>query len=372
MGSFSVANLGIAQAVVASLGTVMIVGLGFLQRPSRASLMWSLAFILAMISTWVTLAGEALALEGLRRLGLGLMLGAPALIWSGFRARRRVPALPWIAAVQAAVSAAVLIVLADPQAYSLGFRALFLAAGVFAALTVVEIQRSPDRHERLVLPLLLVSSAFVVLGVFSLLAGLISSPGTSEDLALVRLLNSLGMLVYLVCVTVTLLFFTSVSSVGVQTARSWTQFAVAATDRLARARAAGETSWVLLSVQIDDPDEIRAAAGEASFSRIAERFDQAVVSSFPAEADIGREGRGRLVVLIARPGPVVREHMRALLHEVSIIDAAQQISVQLSASIGWAPADVVGYDFPALLTAAQQASAEASARGGDRWQRIGA
>jgi hypothetical protein len=64
--------------------------------------------------------------------------------------------------------------------------------------------------------------------------------------------------------------------------------------------------------------------------------------------------------------------MRALLHEVSIIDAAQQISVQLSASIGWAPADVVGYDFPTLLTAAQQASAEASARGGDRWQRIGA
>src|SRR3546814_9570890 len=87
----------------------MIIGRGLLQRPSRASLLWSLAFVLAMVSTWVTLAGEALGNEPVRVYGLGLMLGAPALIWSGFRARRRVRAMPWTTVAQSLAGGAVLI-----------------------------------------------------------------------------------------------------------------------------------------------------------------------------------------------------------------------------------------------------------------------
>ena len=145
-----------------------------------------------------------------------------------------------------------------------------------------------------------------------------------------------------------------------------------ATDRLARARSAGETSWVVLAVRIDDPDDIRSAAGETAFARIVDRFEKTVRASFPAEADFGRESRGRLVVLIARPGPVVREHVRDMLRAITEIDAAAQIAVRLSASVGWAPADVVGYDFATLLSAAQRAAEEASDLGCDRWQRIGA
>lgn len=371
MGSFAIANLGIAQATVAALGTVMIIGLGFLQRPSRASLLWSFAFVLAMVSTWVTLAGEALGNEAVRVFGLGLMLGAPALIWSGFRARRRVRTMPWLAVVQSLAGGAVLVLSSDTPAFSLVFRALFFVAAVFAGLTLWEIQRSADRFDRLVIPLTLVSAAFVVLGTFTLISGLaFPSGGTGDDLTFVRTLNALGMLIYLVCATVTLLFFTSVSPVGVHTAASWPQFTVTATDRLDRARAAGETSWALLAVRLDDPDEIRAAAGDASFAGILDRFERTVRDSFPAEADIGREGRGRMVVLVARPGPVLREHVRTLLREVTEMNAAQPIAVQLSASVGWAPADVVGYDFAALLSAAQRACDEASAGGGDRWHRI--
>lgn len=364
------AGLGIAQATVATLGTVMIIGLGFLPRPSRASLLWALAFVLAMVSTWVTLAGEALGDEPARRAGLGFMLGAPALIWSGLRARGPgVRTFAWVAPVQAIVSAAVLVMIGDSPAYGLVFRVVFFGAAVFAALTLVELSRSPDRHERLVYPIAVVSGAFVVLAAFTLLSGVIF-PATGGDLGLVRTLNSLGMLVYLVCATVSLLFFASVSPVGVQRASSWPQFSVTASDRLARARSAGETSWVVLSVRMDDPDDIRVAAGESAFARIVDRFETAVRESFPAEADIGREARGRLVVLMSRPGPVVREHVRVLLRAVTEIDAAQQISVRLSASVGWAAADVVGYDFPVLLAAAQRAAEEASDLGGDRWQRL--
>lgn len=371
MESIAVANLGIAQATVSTLGTVMIVGLGFLQRPSRASLLWSLAFILAMVSTWATLGGEAIGFESVRRAGLGLMLGAPALIWSGFRARRGVAPRAWIAPVQSVVTAAALVATVDPVWYGLVFRLMFFAAAVFAGLTLVEIRRSADRHDRLVLPLALVSGAFVVLGSFILLAGLLF-PFAQGDLSLVRTLNALGMLIYLVCATVTLLFFTSVSPVGVHTAASWPQFTVTAADRLRRAGDAGERAWALLTVRIDDPDEIRSAAGEAAYARIAEQFEQVVRASFPAEADIGREGRGRLVVLLARPGTVLREHVREVLRRVTEMNAAQSLAVQLSASVGWAPADVVGYDFDALLTAAQRAADGASERGGDRWERLGA
>jgi GGDEF domain-containing protein len=370
MGASAFANLGIAQATVATLGTVMIIGLGFLQRPSRASLLWSLAFALAMVSTYATLAGEALADEDVRRAGLGVMLGAPALIWSGFRARRAARALPWIAPVQSALSAAALVAVGESEWYGLVFRVAFFFAACFAGLTLWEIRRSPDRHERLVVPLAGVSGAFVVLGVFTLIAGLISPAGPA-DLSLVRVLNSLGMLIYLVCATTTLLFFASVSPVGVQTASAWPQFTVTATDRLARAKAGGETSWALLAIRLDDPVEIQGAAGEAAFARILARFESTVRRSFPAEADIGREGRGRLVVLMSGPGPVIREHVRQMLHRVTEVDAAQQIAVQLSASVGWAPADVVGHDFAGLLAAAQRAAEEASELGGDRWQRIG-
>lgn len=370
MGSFAVANLGIAQATVAALGTVMVIGLGFLQRPSRASLLWSLAFVLAMVSTWVTLAGEALGNEPVRVFGLGLMLGAPALIWSGFRARRRVRAMPWIAVAQSLVSGGALVLSTDTDAFSLVFRALFFVAAAFAGLTLLEIRQSADRFDRLVIPLALVSAAFVVLGTFTLLAGLLFPGSSGDDLTFVRTLNALGMLIYLVCATVTLLFFTSVSPVGVHTAASWPQFTVTATDRLERAHAGGETSWALLAVRLDDPEEIRAAAGDASFAAILERFERTVRETFPAEADIGREGRGRMVVLAARPGPVLREHVRTLLREISRINETQPIAVQLSASVGWAPADVVSYDFAALLGAAQRACDEASAGGGDRWHRI--
>lgn len=372
MGSIAVANLGIAQATVSTLGTVMIIGLGFLQRPSRASLLWSLAFVLAMVSTWVTLAGEAIGDESVRRAGLGIMLGAPTLLWSGFRARRHVRAFPWVSLVVSAASATALVAIGDSSLYALVFRATFFASSIFAGLTLYEIRRSPDRYERLVVPLSLVSGAFVVLGVFTLLSGIIFPVSNGDSLQLVRTLNSLGMLIYLVCATVTLVFFTSVSPVGVDTASSWPQFSVTATDRLARARRGGEISWALLSVRLDDPDDIRSAAGEASFARILDRFEETVRAAFPAESDVGREGRGRLVVLIARPGPILREHVRDCLRAVTEINAAQQIAVQLSASVGWAPADVIGFDFDTLLAGAQRAAEEASELGGDRWQRIGA
>jgi len=365
------ANLGLAQATVATLGTVMIIGLGFLHRPSRAALLWSLAFALAMTSTWVSVTGASLGDEAVRRAGLGLMLGAPALIWSGFRARRRVRALPWLAVVQSAASATAFVVSSDASAYGLVFRIAFFGAAVFAGLTLIEVRRAADRLERLALPLVVVSGGFFVLGSATLLSA-VALPLRPGDLALSRVLNALAMLVYLVCATVSLLYFTSISPVGTLTATSWPQFTVTAADRLARARAAGETTWAVLSIRIDDPDHVRGAAGEATWARIVADFESLVRRTLPTEADIGSETRGRVVVLVSRPGPVLREHVRVLLRRINETDATQHLAVQLSASVGWVPAETADYDLRALVTAADAAAVRASALGGDRWERIGA
>ena len=55
----TLANLSLAQATVTTLASIMIVSLGFLPRPSRAALFWSLAFLHAMSSNWTSVIGFA-------------------------------------------------------------------------------------------------------------------------------------------------------------------------------------------------------------------------------------------------------------------------------------------------------------------------
>lgn len=367
----ALANLGLAQAAVATLGTVMLVALGFLHRPSAASLLWSLAFVLAMVSTWVSMTGAAVGDEPVRRAGLGLMLAAPALIWSGFRARRHVRPLAWIAVVQAFATAGAFLLLTDATAYGLAFRFGFSGAATFAALTLVELRRASDRHERLALPLAIVSAGFVALGAWGLLSALLLPVGTG-DLELTRVLNGLAMLVYLVCATVSLLYFASVSPAGSRSASAWPHFIVTATDRLARARRSGESTWAVLAVRIDDPDHVRDAAGEAGWLRIVDGFEALVAETLPPEADIGRRERGHLVIVVSRPGAVLREHVRALLRRIGEMDATTHLAIQLSASVGWVPADRRDYVLDDLIVAADLAAGDASLHGGDRWQRVDA
>jgi GGDEF domain-containing protein len=365
----TLANLSLAQATVTTLASIMIVSLGFLPRPSRAALLWSLAFLLAMASTWTSVVGVAIGEESLRRVGLGLILGAPALVWSGFRARRGVRALPWVGAVQGVCSAAVLVFAVDASAYGLLFRLAFLGAAVFAGLTIFELRRSADIRERLMLPLLVVSAGFVMLALASIVSA-IAAPAAVGDLQLPRLLNGLAMLIYLVCATVSLLYFTSVSPGYALTATEWPQFAVTASDRLVRARRAGESGWVALSIQVDDPAHLRSAAGDNAWSRIISAFEAVVTEAFPAEADIGRKAAGHLIVLVSRPDPVVREYVRTVLRRFTEMDATSWIAVQLSASVGWVPAEAADHDFDALVDQADAAAAAARQRGGDRWERV--
>ena len=51
------------------------------------------------------------------------------------------------------------------------------------------------------------------------------------------------------------------------------------------------------------------------------------------------------------------------------LDQDAPTAAQVSASVGWADVSTVGYDFDALLAAADSRAVEAMAEGGDRWKR---
>ncbi len=193
-----------------------------------------------------------------------------------------------------------------------------------------------------------------------------------DDLALVRSLNALGMMIYVVCLFVSLVWLAQQRGAATthHPAAEWARFRDTARDRLRRAQETAEPAWALLVVRIDDEEAIRAAAGATTFAEIAADLYTHVSRLFPADADIGRQGSGRVVVLVPRSTVVVRELVRALLRAVSASAGPGDTMLQNSASVGWASVDVCGYDFSALLGAATMAVERANAAGGDRWYRV--
>lgn len=370
MNSAVTLNLGISQATVATLATALIVGLGFLRRPSAATALWSMAFVLAMITSYASISAEEAMQESARVAAIGFMLGAPAFIWSGLRAARGAATFAWVAPLQALVSAGVLVVLAGTPAYSTGFALLYFASSLVAGLTAWELFRRPDRGGGMLLPLTLVSGVYTLLGALVAVVTIATDPAGGGDLVLVRTANAVAMIVYMICALVSLLFLSEHRDDGLSGRGSDLRRVMQ--DRLSRAEDRDDTAWSLLTVTLDDVSDLRTAAGDGAFAATMERVMADARAAFPAESDIGPgAGPGSLLILVARSENEVREHMRAFLRRLGTVLPARPLATQLSASIGWAPVREVGFDLEALIAAATSAEAEARAAGGDGWNRVG-
>ncbi len=368
-------NLGIAQAAITTLGTMLTIGVAFLSKPSAATLYWSFAFTLAMISTFGVVAGELNDAEALRRASLGLLLGAPALLWSGFRALWGLRAYPWIGPALAIAAGAVLAMAGDIATFTVAYRAAFFAASVFAGLLFVDWARVPSRRQdKVVLPLAIVSAAFFVTGLASLLAGFLYPPSGGDDFALLRMISSIGMLVYVGCALVAVMGVATRDTPLARTPAApsdWQRFESTAMDRLLRAQRTSE-SWSVVYLQLDDAADIRQTAGTATFTAISDRLAQEARAVFPAEADIGTPAPGATVLLVPRPDAVVRDCLRGVLERVPQLDLDGRLAIRPTASAGWAPASVLGYDLDALVYTAREAAGLAAQKGGDRWEKVSA
>lgn len=365
----------VSYAVLALLSTGLVVGLGFLARPSRATSLWAFAFTIATIGSFAWVAADTMGSLPLRAAASGLLLGASAFVWVGLRAWRDAARLYWLPALAYCVASPLLLAATATSAhYALVFRLDFAVAAVVAALILVELIRLGSERRGEALPLALASGGYVAFAILSLIDGAVrfAQTGTiaanADALGLVRELNSLGSLVYIVCALVTVLLLARTTSAPAGPAAS-TCFADVATDRLDRARAAGDQWWSVLDIRLDDPDDLRDASSAIAFTAITDGFARDVRAALPADADIDARGDTGFVVLLPRPEGTVRQVLSRLLARVAAADAAQPTSVRLSASIGWASVDAVGHDLDVLLDAAAARVAEAQRRGGDRWER---
>lgn len=374
-------GVGIAQVAIATAATMLAIGVAFLMAPSRSTLWWSLTFTLVMVASYGMVAGSADGFEPVRGISVGLMMGAPALLWSGFRALRGARNLAWIGPVVSVLSMGALALSSGTDWYASLSRFVFLAASVFGLLLFVEWRRMPRRQDPLQWPLAIVSLAFPVVGVLGV-AGAIGVvnrlwlPITDGvDPAVVRLVGSIGIVVYVVCAIVAVLDISTRERIRRSRSANgseagWQHFERAAAEQLARAQRAGQASSVVW-LELDDVTEIRQTVGSTALSQLTERFQAAVRDVFPAEAEVGAPNADRAVVVVPRPDAAIRELIRTVLLEISQLDLDGRIAVQPSASAGWAPTSTSGYDLGSLLYFSREAAALARENGGDRWERVG-
>ncbi|GAA4196345.1 hypothetical protein GCM10022219_22860 [Microbacterium oryzae] len=366
-------NTTVPFIAVATVACIIMIGLGFLPRPSYAAAHWSLAFVLAMNASYTYLYAETTDYWFLPAYASGIFLPANAFLWTGLRFfnERRRSGWSW-ATVYLVASPTVLILLYPTPYYSMAFRLDFLVSCVFAVLCIAELLKLYPRVHEAILPMVVAAAIFPVFAVYGLLDGLlrwIHGNPSSDDLATVRAVNGVGTSVYIVCVLITLLLI--VRQPRAASARTDGTFEAVAKNRLERAQKTGDDWWSLIDVRLDDPEDIRTALGGGAFEEIAERFCAAVNAGLPADADIEQRGETRFVALVPRSSEAARRLIVSLLERIGEPDPDHPLPVRTSASIGWATVAATGYDLDALLTAASDANAAARQMGGDRWERAG-
>ncbi|KDA04901.1 hypothetical protein DC31_02070 [Microbacterium sp. CH12i] len=355
-----------------TIAVIIFIALGFLPTPSRATALWSAGFVCAMIGSYVWLGYEVLEMAPLRGLGSGLIIAPMALMWSGLRAYRGATRqfIPLSVAFLIAMPLA-LMVSTFSDAYGITFRVLFSATSVFAVLTIIELLRLGPHKRDEASPLLAVSGLFLVFTVITNINGFMVAQhvtANADSLQFLRSTNMIGSNAYIICTLVTVLLLTARSNNGERTPHG--AFERIARDRLNRAEATNDQWWSLLDIRLDDPDDIRAASSTAAFNATCDRFMHDVELVLPADADIERMGPTRIIALVPRAQGGVRELLIELLERISTVDEVQALPIRLSASIGWAQVENVGYDLDELVVAAAEAVQVAQTTGGDRWERV--
>jgi hypothetical protein len=365
-------SLGIAQTSIVTVALMLAIGIAFLSKPGTATLYWVCAFALGMVATFGVMAGGLNDAETIRRLSLGALMGAPGLLWSGFRAHWGVRPHVWAGPVVGVLAAITLVAVGDSGWYATAYRTVFLVAAGFAVLFVIDWLRFADRHDWFVLPLAIVSLGFAAIAIGTAVAVVPPPPAGGDTLGGVRVIASVSMLFYVAAAVVAV--------VGVSTRdrwwrragaanEEWERFHAAAVEKLADAQRAG-APVSMVHLRLDDLTELRQAAGSTALSRASDRLENVARSIFPPQALVCSPRPGTVFVLVARTDTIVRELLRECLDQVAHIETPGRLPVRPSASIGWASTATVGYDASSLAYLSREAAAYADHHGGDRWERV--
>lgn len=364
--------LAISAVAVSTIATMVLVGLGHLPRPTRATAIWSSAFTTAMVGTFIWLGGDAVASVQLRGVANGLIFGSMLLIWSGVRSYRNLPSKLSLSIPLILCLSLIQFASAFTDYFGIIFRVVTVIVAVFAALAIVEFLRLGSSVRDEVTPFIAVSSLYIIFAFVSVIdAALVASGEKSnvDGLSFIRGINMVGVNVMIMCTLVTVLLLATRDET-VRTTAPHHIFEGVASDRLARAKMSCDPWWSFIDIRLDDPEDIRIASSTAMFNEVCDRFYEEVYAALPADADIQRMSPTRIIALVPRAQGGMREILREMLQRVASAETNHAVPVRVSASIGWAQAPYTDYNLDALMSIAADAAETAQEAGGDRWERV--
>jgi GGDEF domain-containing protein len=360
----------IAQTTVVTSCLALMIWLGLLGRPSRATLLWSLGFALALLGSY----GSVISASGgtdvlLHPVAFGIICGAPTLLWSGLRAAKGERSYAWVGFVQSAASFAALWLTTDAPIGFTVFRMVFFVASLGAALGAVEVLRGSFHGSRFGTPLVVSSAALVLLAIIGLV-GSVTGASDASSIMFVR-----GVLVastvYMICATVCLLFLANRRPGADDILQALDAMSpvplmrAVVRERLLRARVRDERNWSFVDLRLDDAADLREASGELTYAAMVARFEDVVTTTFPADADLCRVTPGHALIFASQSPAAVREMVRRVLREVAQPDDTTRF--RMSASAGISPVDASVDTFDSLRETAGAAADAAQLEGGDRW-----
>jgi GGDEF domain-containing protein len=368
-------DLIIGQTTVVTVCVALMIWLGLLGRPSRATLYWTLGFILALLGSYGSLTTAAMGADVLLHpVAIGITCGMPALVWSGLRSVQGKRAYPWIGFVQSLVTVAILFSTTGLATGFTVFRWMVLATALAAGLGAVEVLRGSFKGSRYGGPLIASSGILVLVGI----GGVISAnlfPDDQSDIRFVRIVV-LATTIYFVCATVSLLFLANrrpgandvLDAVDNYMPQSIMHAIVR--EKLVRAAVRNEQNWSFIDIRLDDVIDLREATGETSFGAMVRRMEKTVIEVFPAEADLCRVESGHLTIFVGQSSAAVRELVRSVLNSIATPSADAPTTLRITASAGIVMVDAQVDTYDRLVAVSGAAAAESQLQGGDRWKRV--
>lgn len=382
MPELATATIATADLLVGLTATMttcvaLMIWVGLLGRASRATMLWTFAFLLGLLAAYSLLAAGAVGTDVLLHpVGFGFLCGMPTVIWSGLRAAQGKRSYAWIGFAQSALSVAILWLTTDMAIGFAVFRWLFFASAIGAVLGAIEVVRGAFRGSRFGMPLVVAAAILLLLSAIGA-AGTVAGASTATDLFFVRGIV-IALTIYAISATVSVLFLSN-RRPGARDALEaldaflpeWAMRAIVR-ERLLRARNRGEQTWTFVDLQLDDTTDLREATGEAAFATATQRFEGIVAAVFPAEADLCRVTPGHVTVFASQPVGAVREYVRSILNEISLPAEQAPTSLRITASAGLVSVDTATDTYETLVAAAAAQTAAAQEAGGDRWRRADA
>lgn len=372
-------TIQLAMTTVAIIAGVMFILDTFLRKTDSAGRIWAVSFMTGILAafayaTWAVVPDAWWAVA----VGNSAMVLTAALLWCGARSYNDRPDLAWTALVAAAAAGLAVVVEGPDGGDWTGAVVMFLLIAVFATLGAVESLRSPMRENWTARGLTVM---FVVTALFYLartIGFVVLGPEDRWFLTALGTEASAFVLIALVIVAVVSLVILQSDRLARTPARgelapSFTADAVlneqsfreVVEDWLDRANYHDE-QLVFMRLELDELAALNTAFGRAVGAELMIQFIAAVRRHSSPHSDIGLADRNSVVV-VAPYADLDDAEADAVAVQAGLrgqrLDAAQ--GLRLSASVGIAGTDTIGYDFDRLMAAARDALAVARAKGGD-------